>query len=400
MAFSHDFLKRISRILFLCYNPPMFQLLNTSKDARRGILQTAHGEVQTPFFMTIGTVGAIKGLIPSEIRELGGQVILSNTYHLHLRPGEDTVQKAGGLHPFMNWDGPILTDSGGYQVFSLSGIRKLSEKGVEFQSHLNGEKIFLTPEKAIDIQLKLGSDIVMVLDECPAANKDRRYVEKSLELTTRWAKRCKTRWGDGVGSMEQNNTQLPATSSKLLFSIVQGGMHPDLRKKSAQQLIDIGFDGYAIGGLSVGEPNEVMYSILDEVVPILPEDKPRYLMGVGTPQDILEAVERGVDMFDCVLPTRNARHGHLYTSQGIVRIKRAEFKDDFSPLDPECKCYTCQNFTKAYLRHLHVAGEILSLRLNTLHNVAFYLNTMQQIRQAIEENRFAEFKRAFLEKFD
>ena len=349
--------------------------------------------------MTIGTVGAIKGLIPSEVGDLGGQVILSNTYHLHLRPGEDTVQKAGGLHKFMNWKGPILTDSGGFQVFSLAGIRKLTEKGVEFQSHLNGEKIFLTPEKAIEIQMKLGSDIVMVLDECPGANQNRHYVEASLGLTTRWAERCKRRWELEAGGSKQNDSQLPADSSKLLFAIVQGGMHPDLRKKSAEQLMEIGFDGYAIGGLSVGEPNETMYQILDEITPILPTDKPRYLMGVGTPQDILEAVERGVDMFDCVLPTRNARHGYLYTSQGVVRIRRTEFKEDFSPLDPECACYTCKNFTKAYLRHLHVANETLGIRLKTLHNVAFYLNMMKQIREAIEVDRFAEFKAEFLAKF-
>ena len=382
----------------------MFTLLHTSGQARRGILKTAHGDVQTPFFMTIGTVGAVKGLLPEEIGQLGGEVILANTYHLHLRPGEETVQKAGGLQKFMHWDGPILTDSGGYQVFSLSGIRKLTEEGVEFQSHLNGEKIFLTPEKAIDIQLKLGSDIIMVLDECPAADQPREYVEESLELTTRWAKRCKEQFQRSVASDQRSenaiNSPLTAKSlssvkaedSPLVFSIVQGGMHPDLRKKSAQQLMEIGFDGYAIGGLSVGEPSEVMYSILDEVVHVLPQDKPRYLMGVGTPQDILEAVERGVDMFDCVLPTRNARHGHLYTSQGVIRIKRNEYKEDFSPLDPECDCYTCKNFTKAYLRHLHVAGEILGLRLNTLHNIAYYQKLMKQIREAIEGDRFAEFK--------
>ncbi len=372
----------------------MFELKKTDNQARRGELETAHGTVQTPFFMTIGTVGAVKGLIPSEVAEVGGQVLLSNTYHLHLRPGEETVLKAGGLHKFMNWEGPILTDSGGFQVFSLSGIRKLKEDGVEFRSHLNGEKIFLSPEKAIDIQTKLGSDIMMVLDECPAADKDRRYVEKSLGLTTRWAKRCKEHL---VSLKEKKDSQLITPRSKL-FAIVQGGMHPDLRKKSAEQLKEIGFDGYAVGGLSVGEPNEVMYKMLDEVTPVLPEDKPRYLGGVGTPQDILEAVERGVDMFDCVLPTRNARHGHLYTSEGIVRIKRAEFKEDFSPLDPNCDCYTCKNYTKAYLRHLHVAGEILSLRLNSLHNVAFYLNLMKGIREAIEQDRFAEFKAETLTK--
>jgi len=369
----------------------MLKITKQSGAARRGTLKTPHGEIQTPFFMTIGTVGAIKGLLPSEVREVGGEIILSNTYHLHLRPGEDIVNKAGGLHKFMNWDGPILTDSGGFQVFSLSKIRKLTEEGVEFRSHLNGAKIFLTPEKAMDIQLKLGSDIIMCLDECPGASQDKKYVEDSLELTTRWAKRCKEH-KDAVDKTSVLNPE------SLLFGIVQGGMHPSLREKSAKQLMEIGFDGYAVGGLSVGEPNEVMYKILTEIVPILPEDKPRYLMGVGTPQDILEAVERGVDMFDCVLPTRNARHGHIFTSQGTVRIRNEKFKEDFSPLDPECDCYTCRNFTKAYLRHLFIANEILSLRLNTLHNVAFYQKLMKGIRQSIEEDRFAEFKEEFLEK--
>ncbi len=367
----------------------MFQLLKNSGQARRGVLTTAHGSVQTPFFMTIGTVGAIKGLLPSEVRQLGGEVILSNTYHLHLRPGEEVVREAGGLHKFMDWDGPILTDSGGYQVFSLAGIRKLTEEGVEFQSHLNGERIFLSPEKAIEIQLALGSDIMMVLDECPAADKDRSYVEKSLELTTRWAARCKQKFSIF-------NDQFSNKHKNLLFAIVQGGMHPDLRKRSAEQLMEIGFDGYAIGGLSVGEPNEVMYGILEGLLPILPAEKPRYLMGVGTPRDILEGVERGVDMFDCVLPTRNARHGHLFTSQGVVRIRNEQYKKDFSPLDPACACLTCQRFSKAYLRHLCVSNEILGMRLNMLHNVAFYLNLMRQIRGAIEVGRFGEFKKEFL----
>lgn len=370
----------------------MFQLIKQSGRARRGVLKTAHGEVQTPFFMTIGTAGAVKGLLPSEVRELGGEVILANTYHLHLRPGEDVVRKAGGLHKFMNWDGPILTDSGGYQVFSLAKIRKLKEEGVEFQSHLDGSKIFLTPEKVIEIQHKLGSDIMMCLDECPGAHEEQKYVEKSLELTTRWAKRCKTSWELLAGSCEtRKGSKLSAPSSQL-FAIVQGGMHTDLRKKSARELVKIGFDGYAIGGLSVGEPNEVMYRMLDETVPELPEDRPRYLMGVGTPQDILEAVSRGVDMFDCVLPTRNARHGFLYTSNGIVRIRNEAYKEDFSPLDPECACLTCQNYSKAYLRHLYISGEPLALRLNTLHNVAYYQNLMKKIRVAIEEGSFETFK--------
>ncbi len=377
----------------------MFKLKKTSGKARRGTLKTAHGTIETPFFMTIGSAGAVKGLLPEEVKALGGQIILANTYHLHLRPGEEVIKKAGGLHKFMNYPGPILTDSGGYQVFSLSGIRKLKEDGVEFQSHLDGKKIFLTPEKAIEIQQKLGSDIIMCLDECPAADKDKKYVEKSLGLTTRWAERCKTFFNKDT----EHRTKNTAVSRKqhsvpLLFSIVQGGMYPDLRKKSAEQLIDIGFDGYAIGGLSVGEPNHVMYDILKSTVPILPEDKPRYLMGVGTPEDILEAVEKGIDMFDCVLPTRNARHGQLFTSQGVVRIKNEKYKQDFTPLDKKCKCYTCKHFTKAYLRHLFIAGEILSLRLNTLHNVSFYLDLMARIRESIELDQFAKFKNKFLEE--
>lgn len=374
----------------------MFQLLKQSGNVRRGVLKTAHGEIQTPFFMTIGTVGAIKGLTPDEIRELGGQVILANTYHLHLRPSEEVVAKAGGLHKFMNWDGMILTDSGGYQVFSLARIRKLTDEGVEFQSHIDGKKVFLTPEKAIEIQQKLGSDVMMCLDECAPYPAERKYVEKSLELTTKWAKRCKE---SGIRNKESADSRLLNPDS-LLFGIVQGGVYPDLRERSAKELTEIGFDGYALGGLSVGEPNELMYEIIEKTVPFLPEDKPRYLMGVGTPRDILEAVERGIDMFDCVLPTRNARHGWLFTSRGIVRIKNERYKEDFTPLDPDCRCYTCQHYTKAYLRHLYAAGEVLSLRLNTLHNVAFYQTLMRNIRQAIEENRFAEFKEDFLSKME
>ena len=360
----------------------MFKLLKQSNNARRGTLKTAHGKIETPFFMPIATGGAIKGLIPDEIRDFGGQVLLANTYHLHLRPGEDVIKKAGGLHKFMNWNGPILTDSGGYQIFSLAEIRKLKDDGVEFQSHLDGETIFLTPEKCIKIQQKLGSDMMMCLDECPPYPTKRKYVEDSLELTTKWASRCKKVHKD----------------KSLLFGIVQGGMHTDLREKSAKQLVDIGFDGYAIGGLSVGEPNKLMYEMVEATTPYLPEDKPRYLMGVGTPENILEAVERGIDMFDCVLPTRNARHGHMFTSKGVIRLKRAPFKKDFTPLDPNCDCYTCKNYTKAYLRHIFMTNEILSLRLNTLHNVFFYLKLMKQIREAIEKNQFEKFKKKFLSK--
>ncbi len=359
----------------------MFTLLKGDGLARRGVLQTPHGEVQTPFFMTIGTAGAIKGLLPSEVRVLGGEVILANTYHLHLRPGEATVAAAGGLHKFMDWDGPILTDSGGYQVFSLAKIRKLKEDGVEFRSHLDGSKIFLTPEKAMDIQKSLGSDIRMCLDVCPPYPAKRQEVEEAVRLTTDWARRCKKAKG---------------RVKSLLFGIVQGGGFADLRQHSAEALKAVGFDGYAIGGLSVGEPASVMYEMLDATVPHLPAGKPRYLMGVGTPENILEAVERGVDMFDCVLPTRNARHGYLYTSRGVVRIKNESYVRDFSPLDPDCACLTCTRYTKAYLRHLAMAGEVLSLRLNTLHNVAFYQKLMAGIRKAIGAGRFAAFKKSFL----
>jgi queuine tRNA-ribosyltransferase len=339
--------------------------------------------------MTIGTVGAIKGLLPSEVRDLGGEIILANTYHLHLRPGEDLVKKAGGLHKFMDWNGPILTDSGGYQVFSLSKIRKLTPEGVEFRSHLDGTKIMLTPEKAIQIQNKLGSDISMCLDECPPHPAERKYVENSLDLTTKWAARCKTQF-QKLWKGKKNRGQL--------FGIVQGGMHADLRAESARQLKEIDFDGYAIGGLSVGEPAPIMYKMIEATVPHLPEDKPRYLMGVGTPQNLLEAVERGIDMFDCVLPTRNARHGHLYTSKGIVRIQNEKYKADFTPLDPDCKCYTCTHYTKAYLRHLVMANEILGLRLNTLHNVAFYQKLMADIRHHLEKGTFKAFKKKLLSR--
>jgi queuine tRNA-ribosyltransferase len=373
----------------------MFKLLKTDVKARRGVLKTAHGEVQTPFFMTIGTVGAIKGLLPREVRELGGEVILANTYHLHLRPGEELVKKAGGLHKFMDWDGPILTDSGGYQVFSLSKIRKLKADGVEFQSHLDGKKIFLTPEKAVEIQMALGSDIMMCLDECAPYPSERKYVEKSIALTAEWAKRCK-KFKESELRTKKTAESLFLNPDSLLFGIVQGGTYPDLREKSAKDLAKIGFDGYAVGGLAVGEPAEKMYEILDGVVPMLPKNHPRYLMGVGTPQNILESVERGIDMFDCVLPTRNARHGYLFTSQGVVRIRNEQYKDDFGPLDPECSCEVCQRFTRAYLRHLYIANEPLSMRLNTFHNVAFYQTLMKGIRQSIEEGRFAKFKAEFL----
>ncbi|TAN57983.1 tRNA guanosine(34) transglycosylase Tgt [Patescibacteria group bacterium] len=372
-----------------------FKLLRKSKNsrARRGVLKTAHGEIQTPFFMPIATKGSIKALDSSDIKNLGAEIILSNTYHLYLRPGIKVLQKFGGLHKFMNWPGPILTDSGGFQVFSL-GARmeekngsdswvRLSERGVEFRSHIDGAKHILAPEKAIQIQAAIGSDIMMVLDECPSALATPEYLKDSLELTTRWAKRCK----DKKEKLSRKNKKL---SKSLLFAIVQGGTNSKLRAISARQLINVGFDGYALGGLAVGEPVKAMLKTLDTTVPNLPENKPRYLMGVGYPEQIAEAVKRGIDMFDCVLPTRNARHGVIFAdlkvsktlkvSYNIIRIKQTKYAKDTKPLDSSCQCPTCQNYSRGYLRHLFSAQEPLSLRLATIHNVNFYLELMRQIR--------------------
>ncbi len=363
----------------------MFTLLNTDNKARCGKLKTAHGEIKSPFFMTIATCGSVKGLRPEDVKKAGAQIVLGNTYHLHLRPGEDIVNKAGGLHNFMNWDKPILTDSGGFQVFSLAKLRKITERGVIFNSHIDGKKIFLTPEDSIRIQEKLNSDIIMCFDECTPHPCSEEYAEKSLKITTKWARRCK--------KIKKNKHQL-------LFGIVQGSVYPHLRIQSAKDLKKIDFDGYAIGGLAVGEPIKDMYKILDTTLPELPENKPRYLMGVGTPENILEAVERGVDMFDCVLPTRNARHGYLYTSSGILRIKKEEFKKDFTPIDSKCSCYSCQNFTRAYVRHLMISHELLGLQLCSIHNVFFYLKLMKNIRKHIQKNTFQKFKSDFLEQFN
>ena len=352
-----------------------FQLHATDGQARRATLHTAHGRVETPIFMPVGTQGTVKSLTPGDLKEMNAQIILGNTYHLYLRPGDELVARLGGLHEFSSWDRPILTDSGGFQVFSLESIRKMSEEGVEFRSYIDGSKHFFSPEKAIDIQKNLGSDIMMVLDECVGYGQDRAYTAKSLELTTRWAKRCRDHHPAG-------------TNGQFMFGIVQGGFHKDLREQSLEQLAEIDFEGMAIGGLSVGESMDEMYDILHHIAPLMPKDKPRYLMGVGTPLDILEGVSAGVDMFDCVLPSRNARNGTLFTSVGKVNIKRAEYKEDTSPLDPNCSCYTCRNFSKAYLRHLYMAKELLSYRLNTYHNIHFYLDLMSQIRQAIEQGTF------------
>jgi queuine tRNA-ribosyltransferase len=365
----------------------MFKLIKEDKnsEARLGNIVTSHGEVQTPNFMPVGTGGAVKTLSPKDLKDAGTQIILSNAYHLILRPGQDVIKNAGGLHKFMNWSGPILTDSGGYQVFSLAPLRKIKDDGVEFQSHIDGSRHFITPESIIEFQTILGSDIMMVLDECVHYPCPRDYTERSLKLTTGWAMRSKKAFN-----------QRPTTNDQRLFSIVQGGTYLDLRKQAAEQLIEIGFDGYAIGGLSVGEPRELMYEILDYTAPILPKNKTRYLMGVGTPQDILEAVSRGIDIFDCVVPTRNGRNGTGFTSKGKVIIRNAKYISDKSPLDEDCGCHCCKNYSRAYLHHLFSIDEILGLRLLSLHNVHFYAKLMYNIRSAINRGTFLEFKKEIL----
>lgn len=353
--------------------------------ARRGRVNTPHGPIETPVFMPVGTAGTVKAMKPEEVRDMGAQIILGNTYHLYLRPGHEVVKVAGGLHKFMNWERAILTDSGGFQVFSLGAMRKISEEGVEFRSHIDGSKHMLSPEKSMEIQNALGSDIMMAFDECAPYPADRNYVKNSLERTTRWLKRCK--------EYHKN------TEQQSLFGIMQGGMYKDLRKQSAEEIVELDLPGYAIGGLSVGEPKEIMYEVMDDCVDYLPADKPRYLMGVGSPDCLFEGVERGIDMFDCVLPTRIARHGMAMTSQGRVNIKNARYERDFTPLDPNCDCYTCRNYSKAYLRHLFKSDEILSSMLMTTHNLHFLVNTMAGIRKAIEEDRFLEYKKEFYDSY-
>ena len=339
--------------------------------------------------MPVGTQGAVKALTPQHLEEIGAAIVLGNTYHLMLRPGDELIARRGGLHKFMGWNKPILTDSGGYQVFSLAERRKLDESGVTFRSHLDGSEYVLTPERSVDIQANLGSDIAMVLDECPALPSTAETIDRSLELTARWAGRCR----------EHFLKKVPGPFSQAQFGIVQGGTGPELRAKLAELTVSIGFDGYAIGGLSVGEPNEVMYEVVEKTAPLLPADQPRYLMGVGTPIDLVEAVARGIDMFDCVLPTRNARNGQLLTSEGPLNIKNAEFAEDDGPADPACGCYTCRHFSRAYLRHLYRAGEMTGATLNTLHNLSFYLDTMRRIREAIAFGRFEDFRLSFHRTF-
>ncbi len=364
-----------------------YELIKICKQsgARRGRVHTPHGVIETPIFMPVGTQATVKAMTPEELKEINAQIILSNTYHLYMRPGHELVEKAGGLHTFMNWDRPILTDSGGFQVFSLGPLRKITEEGVEFRSHLDGSKHFISPEKAIEIENALGADIIMAFDECAPYPADRDYVKHSLERTTRWAKRCK--------EAHKN----PQTQG--LFGIVQGGMYKDLREQSAKEIMELDFPGYAVGGLSVGEPKPLMYEVLEYTTPLLPEDKPRYLMGVGSPDDLIEGVIRGIDMFDCVLPTRIARNGTAMTSEGKVVVRNAKYAEDFTPLDPGCDCYTCKNYTRAYIRHLVKANEILGARLITQHNLHFLLKLMENIREAIMEDRLLDFRREFFTKY-
>ncbi len=349
-----------------------FELLNTCGKARRGRMIFERGVVETPAFMPVGTAGTVKGMTPEEVKATGAHICLGNTFHLMLRPGTQIIKQHGDLHDFMNWDKPILTDSGGFQVFSLGDLRKITEEGVTFRSPINGEKILLTPEKSMEVQRDLGSDIVMIFDECTPYPATQAEARSSMELSLRWAERSKQAHGDNPSA---------------LFGIIQGGMYEELRTISLDGLIKIGFDGYAIGGLSVGEPKEDMMRVLDHIAPQMPEDKPRYLMGVGKPEDLVEAVRRGVDMFDCVMPTRNARNGHLFVSTGVVKIRNAVHRTDTGPLDPECDCYTCQNYSRAYLHHLDRSNEMLGGRLNTIHNLHFYQKVMQDLRDAIAADR-------------
>ena len=359
-----------------------FDLHNTDGLARRASLSFPRGEIQTPIFMPVGTSATVKAVTPSELDEVGAQIVLGNTFHLMLRPGTDVIQAHGDLHDFMQWQKPILTDSGGFQVWSLAQLRKISEKGVTFRSPIDGSKKFLGPEEAIDIQRKLGSDIVMIFDECTPFPATQQEARDSMALSLRWAKRSKVAHGD---------------SKSALFGIIQGGMYEHLRDESLAGLKDIGFDGYAIGGLSVGEPKEDMYRVLKHLTPSMPYDKPRYLMGVGTPENLVTAVSYGVDMFDCVLPTRNARNGWLYTSTGVVKIRNAKYEMDTRPIDEDCKCSTCKQFSRSYIKHLLKTNEILGARLATVHNLHFFLDLMAQMRTAISENRFAEFRAKFFE---
>ena len=369
----------------------MYELIKTEGRAKRGRLTTVHGTVETPLFMNVGTVGAIKGAVSSiDLNEIDTQVLLCNTYHLHLRPGDKVVKELGGLHKFVGWDKPILTDSGGFQVFSLANLRAIKEEGVTFNSHIDGHKIFMGPEESMQIQSNLGSTIAMAFDECPPSKADRDYIKNSVDRTTRWLKRCKDEM-DRLNSLEDT-----VNKDQMLFGINQGGIYNDIRKDHAKAITEMDLDGYAIGGLAVGESHEEMYAVLDETVPLLPKDKPTYLMGVGTPANILEAVDRGVDFFDCVYPSRNGRHAHVYTKTGKLNLKNAAYKLDVRPIEEGCNCPACRHFSRAYISHLLKANEMLGMRLCVLHNLYFYNHLMEDIRKALDEGRFAEFKKETL----
>ena len=370
----------------------MYHIIKTEGRAKRAELLTVHGVIQTPVFMNVGTVAAIKGAVAtSDLEQIGTQVELSNTYHLHVRPGDHVIKQLGGLHRFMSWDKPILTDSGGFQVFSLAGLRKIKEEGVYFNSHIDGHKIFMGPEESMQIQSNLASTIAMAFDECAPSKADRRYVQASVERTTRWLERCRKEM------QRLNSLEDTINPKQLLFGINQGAVYADIRIEHAKRISEMDLDGYAVGGLAVGETHEEMYHILDEVVPYLPQDKPTYLMGVGTPANILEGVERGVDFFDCVYPTRNGRHGHLYTNRGKINLFNAKYELDDKPIEEGCGCPACQRYTRAYIRHLLKAKEMLGLRLCVLHNLYFYNTMMSEIRDALEQGRFGEYKRKKLE---
>ena len=374
----------------------MFKIAHKDRlsKARIGILETAHGRVHTPVFMPVGTQGTVKALSNDELKGCNVEIILGNAYHLYLRPGMDIMKKAGGLHSFMGWEEPILTDSGGYQIFSLAKLRKLTRDGAEFSSHIDGSKHFVTPEKAIEIQGVLGSDIMMMLDECVHYPAARDYVEQSLELTTAWARRSK----DFFTQYAVRNTQYE--NRQLLFGIVQGGTYLDLRKKAAEELLNIGFDGYAIGGVSVGEPQALIHEVSEFTASLLPENKPRYLMGLGTPPDMLEAISNGIDMFDCVVPTRNGRNGQAFTWDGDLQLRNSEYKEEFTPIDPTCGCFTCKTHTRAYVRHLFNTDELLGLRLVSLHNLFFYVRLIQLAREAIAEDCFLVFRDNFTKRYN
>ncbi len=363
----------------------VIEIIKKDKNARLGLLRTPHGEVDTPVFMPVGTQGTIKAATHKDLKEIGVQMILSNAYHLYLRPGDGLIKEMGGIHRFSSWDSAILTDSGGYQIFSLGVLRRLRSDGVEFQSHIDGSRHFLTPERVIDIQRNIGSDIWMCLDECVPYPSTYEYTEKSIELTARWAERCKDAKKNGDG---------------ILFGIIQGGFYRDLRARSARNLVDMEFDGYAIGGLSVGEPKSLMWEMVDGIIDILPHDKPRYLMGLGFPEDIVEGVKRGIDMFDCIIPTRVARNGGLFTWDGKINIKNAKYQKDTKPIDENCGCYTCRTYSRAYLRHLIVSHELTSFYLNTLHNIYFYNELLKTIRNVIRNNTFDRFYNEFKLKWE